>query len=251
MHLGKALVLEEQMTKGNKGVSATGSDLTPGKGWVVYLDVYGFAASVEDEKQMMAVTRRLVRALAKLDEGVVWAGRIPRRLAFSDSLFLFYPARRGQTRTDALQDCVADVEQVMRVYADESLPLRGGLAFGNVVYGQGLLVGAPVVRAHRYEGLMPAPLALVPKKEMIDPRHPTKFDWEVLTEKLSLKDGMVMDGMLVMPSPIEWFATLVDRKLGEHAISGPYDVALAWMKAREFIRNRISLWRRESDAISP
>ncbi len=251
MHPGKTPVLEEQMAEGKRGVATKESGPRRSKGWVVYLDVYGFAASVEDEKQMMPVTRRLVRALAKLDEGIDWAGRTPRRLAFSDSLFLFYPARRGQTRTDALQDCVADVEQVMRVYADESLPLRGGLAFGNVVSGPGILVGAPVVRAYRYEGLMPAPLALVPKNEMIDPRHPTEFDWEVVTEKLSLKDDMVMDGMLVMPSPIEWFATLVERKLGEHAISGPYDVALAWMKAREFVQNRIGRWRRDSDAPTP
>ena len=202
-------------------------------GWVVYLDVFGFSASVA-----AGDVGGIYSSLHTCHDFVMTQPLTAARSVWflSDSTFLLYPVESEEAKVDVARACVEDVEAILAVFAEHGLPLRGAIAFGPVAYGPGSLVGQPVVRAVKTEAAMIAPLVILPAVEY-------GLEWSTLHEHenvpplqhVRMKNGEEQLGALLRPVPWDGFVDLVIQRYRHHVLRGPYAVARAWHDAWDFI----------------
>ncbi len=136
--------------------------------WVSFLDIYGFKAIVTVEPADK-LANKLFTAHAKVLEKLSSMNSPVKRFAFSDSIFLVYPVNNNNQseKLQQLKWCVEDTALVSNIFsADYQLPLRGGIAYGDVCYTEYLLIGQAVVEAVKNEGLLPCPAVILPAEEL-------------------------------------------------------------------------------------
>lgn len=205
----------------------------PSIGWVIFLDVYGFTDLAE--RDCKGTIRRLhscYRDIRRLE----WTGQPPKTFTFSDSTYLFYEARGQTHKIRVIEKFVTDIERIMSIFADQCLPLRGGCAYGEVAMSRTSLVGEPLARAYRYEGMVPAPLVLLPQQEVMNRRRPDYLHYAApKMTKVHLKGGGIMNGKLIHPFPLDGFVKLVQQQLKRCSIWGPPSVAQAWLDAWDYL----------------
>ena len=154
---------------------------------------------------------------------------------FSDSLFLFY-STEGTTRMNALETCIAVTQRVMSEFARNELPLRGGIAYGKVAFSGNLLAGRPRLRAYSYEQALPAPLLLLPAKEItVNSTSGRLHPWLKGFTTIELKGNKNALAKLFAPEPIEEFSGLCERLCHKYLIHGPWEFAGPWLDACRYI----------------
>lgn len=210
-------------------------DIQETNAWVTHLDVFGFKA-LNTELGSLEVAHRLRKLMLKIfeDEDVVNSTKGNLYL-FSDSLFTVFPVEEQSSKGVRLQQSLEFLQRIMGYFADEQLPLRGGMAYGLVCKGSAILVGDPIMRAVDYEKMIPAPFLLLPEKELTDitaAHRPTSI-WRA---NIELKDNQTMSGCLIHPAPVDSLLKLA-RDLGAQCREkGPHSVATAWLYAEKYIQ---------------
>jgi hypothetical protein len=140
-----------------------------------------------------------------------------------------------------LQQCYADVQQIVRIFAEHNLPLRGAMSFGRVAWDVERLVGQPLLSAYSWEGKVPAPVVLIPQRDCMpspDAEIPdvSLKDFRVVV----LKDGTPVLAHVLLPRPLDEFVKLVDKKVQHHLVWGPSNAARSWYELSNFIRQYAS-----------
>jgi hypothetical protein len=207
--------------------------------WVVYLDVYGFSAKVEEgvapivQKDLVSVHKRARRFLREKYSETIY-------LSISDSTCVVYPVGDVNDKIESLNRCAGAVSGIMDFFFDRDLPIRGCACFGQVVFGDNILVGSPVLRAVELEKLLPFPLVAVPLREMY-PRGTKKRseleDWGRQTlERIVVRPDGQMYACLIFPSQLDAFGRYVDEKLEHYLTSGPTGAASGWALTQEYLK---------------
>ncbi len=210
-------------------------------GWVVFLDVFGFRAML-DARDGAELQGQLARCRVRMFGMPEWKDSPPHVYTLSDSVFLLYEVPSPVEKLPVLKRCREDVEELLGIFAEEKLPLRGGISFGEVIFGPFVLIGQPVARAVEYEGRLPVPLVLLPAKELADAAG-EGIVWLPNMTDIDLKDAHLMHGVLLSPSPIDPLIGLAEEELLETRIHGPYHVAKAWSETL----SRLQLVKEERD----
>ena len=153
---------------------------------------------------------------------------------FSDSVFLFYQVTDNKNHLVVLQKCIDDLITLMGIFVKEELPLRGGMAYGDVIAGQNILIGKPVIRAVQNEGLIDAPLILLPASELLD-NSLLMYGHRPKLEDIDLKNNESMRGKLISSFPKDDYIELILKKYEHYVVNGPYQIAPKWDKANKFI----------------
>lgn len=211
-----------------------GSEAKKATGWVVFLDVFGFGAMLVD-RDSAEIQGQLARCRDRMLQMPAWEDDAPNVYAFSDSVFLLYEVASPVEKLQVLKRCREDVEELLGIFADEKLPLRGGISFGEVNFGPFVLIGQPVARAVEYEGRLRVPLVLLPAKELGD-AEAGGIGFLPKMEDVELKDGHLMHGVLISPIPIDSLIELADEEFLETRIHGPYHVASVWKEVLSVLR---------------
>lgn len=201
--------------------------------WVVYCDIYGFSAFVEDEEMSHVID--LLHAGHDYIQ-VLFAGRLDKvyvRL-ISDSIFLVYRVSEKGDKAAVLQECISDTQKLMGYFADIELPLRGSIAYGNICIGENLILGKVVLRAVRSESLLPAPLVLLPLKEINDIPDPDK---PMGVERISIKGDGMITGILIQPMPVDSLIRLAYKYANKYCLNGPYVVGRVWQDAYMYLKS--------------
>ena len=201
--------------------------------WVAFLDVYGFSDMVRSQNPEH-LSRRLLKARAEVVRIASTSESKPVMHSLSDSIFLVYPISTRSSKWTALRRCIDDTQSILATFVKHGLPLRGGVAFGKVSYGPNLLLGRAVLAAVNYEDIVPAPLVLLPAREISGKAGHIEFPVSDI-HNIILKDGGTMSAKLLFPSPIDGFYELVLLRAEQLALNGPYLVATAWNNARDFL----------------
>ena len=206
--------------------------------WVVYLDVYGFSAMVKGGMSA-ELQERLIRTHKKARKLVKRNSPDATYIFISDSTCLVYPAPENSNRLANLDRCAEDVSEIMTLFLEEGLPLRGSAAFGEVAYGDRILVGRPVLRAVSLEKSIPFPLVVVPLSELYPSgKSPTELDnWGRFTlQKIAVRPTGQLHALIIFPSNLDSFAEKVRRLLDRYLTFGPPEVAVAWALASEHLQ---------------
>ncbi|MFA5056225.1 MAG: hypothetical protein WC562_08700 [Dehalococcoidia bacterium] len=224
-------------------------------GWTAFLDVFGFKG-LEIEKGLPQLNEILNHSHSEAQKHLTERETIPRvYLRLQDSLLLLYPCnpQDEDSRVDVMQQCIGEIREVMAIFSDCEVPLRGGIAYGKVIYNENSITGKPQERALLYESVAPAPLVLMGAREcMPDPEKQThdcvkeylspafpRFQEIKLKKKNTVRDGCMM-GALFYPSPRDNFLRMVHDKYLYHGTWGPPEVAVAWSEAYHFIERDLS-----------
>jgi hypothetical protein len=164
----------------------------------------------------------------------------------SDSTCLVYPVPGAHEKQDVLDRCGEDLSKLMDIFFKADLPVRGCVAYGEVVCSDNIIVGSPVLRAVEQEKLLPFPLVVVPLREMYHSgtRRSALEDWGRFTlEQIAVRPEGLAYALIIFPSQLDEFKIYVDRKVETHLISGPAPVAMAWMLTQGYLesyRTRLS-----------
>lgn len=207
--------------------------LTERFGWVVYLDVYGFTALVKGGNPTQ-IHERLLQCETEITR--ILRRSAVKKFTFSDSTLLFFPAVQKK-KLVVLKRCLELVAVVMGVFIRKHLPLRGGISYGSVTLGEGLLIGEPVIHAVQYESIVNGPFVLLPAKELAQYNPLTSFNPDLPPIILiTLNDGNCMSGTLVCPFPREDLANLASEQFMHHSVHGPFTVAKMWKDTLDLLR---------------
>lgn len=204
----------------------------------MYLDVYGFSAKVE--AGLTPVVQRDLVATHKKARQLVRA-RSPQTVYsfISDSTCLVYPVSDQTEMMSELDRCASDVSRIMDLFFERDLPVRGCVTFGEVVYGDNILVGKPVVRAVKMEEALPFPLVVVPLREVYSPEtgRSELDDWgrHTLADDVVVRPEGRMSAYLIFPSLLDEFGRYVADNLKQRLTFGPPNAALGWALANEYL----------------
>jgi len=220
--------------------------VTKGQGWVVYLDVYGFTTMVDTDANAEAVARNLLTCHKRSIEFLGSSELVPEIYMFSDSVYLFYPVlERRHKYNPVLETCFLQIRTVLDIFTDGHLPLRGGIAYGNVWRSESVLIGPPITRAHSNEARIRAPVVWLPGDECLP--HPSSSEPEAdaaFLEMVELKgENVKVPGRVITPG-ITGFTDLVEdiyRKCVLHRM--PSNVVAAWESAKNWIEHYVQKGR--------
>lgn len=206
-----------------------------GNAWVGYFDIYGFKALVAEQRNDLGgLAQKLQDTYDEVSKVLLPDTAIFR---ISDCFFITCP----QTQDDPLNSLLSvqrQVEELLRVYSERELPLRGGLAFGEVYAKGDVLIGSAVAKAYEYEQLVPCPVVVIPAREIRESKIPlTK--WKA-SEDIATRDGIIA-ATLWKPRPIQDFYNLTVRMYRKYRVGGPASVAKAWYDAQRFIKTEFGL----------
>lgn len=214
------------------------------QGWVVTLDVYGFSNEVEllGPSEMF---EKLLACYRHIEEDVLTDLATKRRkdyvrmYCFSDSLFLYYMTNANKSKAILIDEVIIDVREVMGIFMEHNLALRGGIAYGPVYCNDTLIVGTPIIRSHQYESSVPAPMVMLPLSEV----HDMAF-WNQslnITDIVILKNGSPIAGLLIHAFPTETFIAFVKKQCNKYLTLSPHKPApaKAWLEAKQYINNLI------------
>lgn len=202
--------------------------------FVVYMDIYGFSATVNKlgAKVVLKKMEKIIREFRSSLSGSYFHPS-PKLYHLSDSVFLLYPSSTSATENEKYANmievqkrCIEDTELLLNIYAKNGFIARGGIAYGKVIINNDNLVGEPIIRAVNYEHIMPTPFVLFPRIEMQD---------VIRCDYIRVKDGGVIWGKVITPSPIEPFIGTAKKQLSKCSLTGPYRAASAWLDALDFI----------------
>jgi hypothetical protein len=212
----------------------------------VFLDVYGFSAMVEREMSA-PIQKRLIDAHKKARRLI--KNRSPETiyLFISDSTCLVYPVPHRTDALACLDQCAADVSEIMDLFFKSGLPVRGAAAFGEVAYGDNILVGRPVLRAVNLEKSLPFPLVAVPLHEIYPSgrKRSELEEWGRCTlHQIAVRPEGKMHALLIFPSELDEFAQYVEGTLDDCLTTGPPAVASAWALTNEYVTTHIERLKR-------
>lgn len=114
------------------------------KGWVVFLDIFGFTAQLKSIKHH-ELHRKLTDCCDHIRRTVLYDKNRNAYKSyiyfyiFSDSIFLLYSTESGRSKEMLLREVISDTREVMGLFMKYNLPLRGGVAFGEVSHDKYLL----------------------------------------------------------------------------------------------------------------
>lgn len=206
-------------------------------GWVVFLDIYGFKAIIENS-DIEEILEKLSECNCKINTIVSAIEPIPTIYSLSDSIFLFYPVEiPSLQRISILTKCIIDLQKIMLEFIAKDFPLRGGISFGEVSFGSNYLIGKPVINAVKYEQQIPAPFVWLPACELTKAEDGTTIPiiHGFMPEKIDLKNNQALLGVLIYPQPHGDFLCMVEKKCTHYGLYGPPEVAFSWFKAYEYI----------------
>lgn len=212
-------------------------DVIEKTGWAVFADVFGFRALVEAERAPAGIVHQLRDTHEKVRALLEQETTPPRMFHFSDCLFLFFSVGSATKKYEVLETCVNLTQRVMAEFVENELPLRGGIAYGKVAFAGDLLVGQPIIRAYRYEQVLPAPLLMLPAtectinsaSETLHPLAPKGFT------QIVLKDNKNALAKLFAPEPIEDFSSLCAQLCRKYSIHGPWELTRPWLEASSYV----------------
>ena len=223
--------------------------MTQGQGWVVYLDVYGFAAMVDTDANAAIVARSLSTCHKRSIEFLTSGELVPEIYMFSDSVYLFYPVlERRHKYNPVLETCFLQVRKVLDIFTDDRLPLRGGIAYGNVWRSKIVLIGPPIARAHSNEARIRAPVVWLPGDECLP--HPSSSELDAdaaFLEMVELKgvkgENVEVLGRVITPG-ITGFTDLVEDIYRKCVLQRmPSNVVTAWESAKNWIEHSVQRGR--------
>ncbi len=195
--------------------------------------MYGFSELIRSNPPECTL-RKLFSAHQDVEDKVLSRFSEAVSFTFSDCMFLVFPdADRSK-----LREFCAAIESILAIFIGYELPLRGGAAYGDVVYRDRFLLGLPVIDAYSYEQLIPAPLVLLPTKELVSKDSAIVPSRAQPVEAVELKGGGIMEGKLIWPTPEDSYLRFVRERSREALVHGPPLVAEAWARANEFVQKR-------------
>lgn len=216
---------------------------TKKSGWLAYVDVYGFVSMLEAKKDE-ALSRQLSKCHEELSRLPLWDANPPHICIFSDSMFIFYPVlgNEAEEKFEVMQRCIDDVGDIMALFADKGLPLKGGIAYGELSVGENLLVGSAVVRAVQYEKMIGMPVVILPVRELLEKQSETVIVMNAPPLQIvTLKNGDILEAHVILPEHLEEFQVLARKRYDHHKCWGPYDVAKAWQGVCAILEERQKL----------
>lgn len=221
------------------------------KAIVVYLDLYGFSALVTQasEEERIETVFNAYEQCAENIKGILRGEDFyPNNSYFlSDSIFLIFPVASSKELCNRLRCCKGAIGKILDLFVAVGLPVRGGIAYGDVLCGRNALMGKAVIRAVRHESMAPLPAILLPWKETISCEG-TKYESDK-KNNISLKsvDGQsaVMNAELILPQDSNAFLRLVSEHMEKTLLHGPYNVAASWCTIFDYLVNTYSSRRRK------
>jgi hypothetical protein len=200
--------------------------------------VYGFSAKVEagmsrELQRQLVQTHKHARQLLKIKSPETIYSFI------SDSTCLVYPVQAAADKMSVLDRCAGNVSEIMDLFFARDLPVRGCASFGEVVYGDNILVGPPVVRAVELEKSLPFPLVVVPLREVYPrgERRNELEDWGRYTlQQVAVRPDGRMYAYLIFPSKLDEFGRYVAENLERCLTSGPPAAAAGWRLTDRYLK---------------
>ncbi|MBI9077447.1 MAG: hypothetical protein JEZ02_18715 [Desulfatibacillum sp.] len=208
--------------------------ITTHEGWVSFIDIYGFKHILGSENHF-EVHERLIAVHDRIAEYAAESSSNMRIFPFSDSVFMAFPTNERQEKLRVLRRCLVTSRALMGFFVEKGFPPRGGVAYGNFSLSSKIVIGPAAVQAYTYEGMAPAPLLILPHKEIIGIEN---SDIEEGSRKVIFtKSGRPMFAELFFPYPVDNFVEIVSRNYREYMLSGSDQAAIAWYKAKTLIDN--------------
>ncbi len=139
------------------GTSTIEAGFSRQNSWVGFFDVFGFTTMVKNvgyEKLSVRLEechRKIFKLMqSRNDQSSLYI--------FSDSVFLSYSVADKQKRLEDLTKCIDYMRNILDIFVECELPLKGGLAYGPVLHGEKQLIGEPLVRAVTYGKMIDVPM---------------------------------------------------------------------------------------------
>lgn len=203
---------------------------SPITAWVAFLDIYGFRNRLASSKSLS----ELVRSLTDLKGRALIQARRPvsRTIFFSDAIVLV------QESTDDLDKGFSDLEVLIRHLCVEGtrldLPLRGSVAYGEVIVREYFCVGQPLIDAYDFEQQLLIPIVVLPERVCAAAGVPIPKKMR----PIPTKEG-IASGFPILPIPSEEFLALSRRRLIATLRDGPPRVASVWDQTIKFCQEHI------------
>ena len=202
--------------------------------WISFLDIYGYRATViayELKNQVAELAKKLNKIEAALAKEF---SSSPIVYKFSDGMFYLHPVVRGDRRI-ALEQCLSDIRTTIEIYRRNDLPIRGGVSFGAVYCGPGMLIGDAVTRAVDYEKFASAPVVIIPEREL-KMSGMTQFVRKVSDFEIPEKDGGgIFSAMAIIPRNTKSLKEFASKYYAQYRSSGPPRAAKAWKQLIDLI----------------
>ena len=202
--------------------------------WVAFLDVYGFSNFVAQSERTATLPETFQTLQAAHTEFAAKRSSHPEIFFLSDNIFLV--RKTNGDNFGQFQELLADIRVLMDTFVKRSLPLRGGVAFGSVLFGPNLLIGSAVARAVDYEKAIHAPLVIVPERELADgqvlrfARPRSELIIQLPDRSLGLFSGLV-----VRPGNQAQYKQYALQQYRILRRTGPARAALAWKQALDVL----------------
>ena len=90
--------------------------------------------------------------------------------------------------------------------------------------------------AYTYEQMVPAPLILLPAKEVMADRAKPTIPHGIEFRKYRLKNNMTVNCHLIHPSPESAYRNYIEEQIFNTSLKGPYDLATKWICAKEYLQ---------------
>ena len=209
-----------------------GSTLTTAIGWVVYLDVYGFAHLLTERPELLHdMDLCLAETWRRVEQDLI----PPIVRTFQDSLILFYPVADEEERFIIMRRCLDALEELLVVFFHRELVFRGAIAYGEVSFNSIGLVGPAFLRAYQAEQAILAPLIVMLAIEYWDDDLNQPSYQGPIVQVVHYKDGGERFGALFHPYPRDGFVDFVHKQRTHYLLHGPSKVAEAWNEAYTYI----------------
>jgi len=214
------------------------------KAWVVFVDIFGFKEMVnraEKSKKVLELVDSVNRVWKEVQQEIKESAVKPKLYRFSDCAFLIYPVKdEKKEKISKLEAIMEQLSAIMNTFVTNEYPLRGGMAFGEVAFDKAMLAGKPVIMAHSYENMVPAPAVLLPAKEVIEKPYSTTRPHGVHFKLYLLKDNMTVYCHLIQPSPVSAQTDYIANQIRDASFYGPYDLATKWIIAKDYAKENMT-----------
>jgi hypothetical protein len=202
-------------------------------GWVAFLDIYGFSAAVSHSEKTKSLQNIFATLELAYKDFLQKRPSPPAIYRLSDNIFFVRQCASNVSDSNAaFEKLLHDIRVLISIYVKNDLPLRGGVAYGEVAMDANVLVGSAVARAVEYEKWAMAPVVIVPESELdaAGILHMVGARQDITVTPTNQSDG-TMRALLVRPTDETDYVDYAKKQYLHFRRAGPFNVASAWKEA--------------------
>lgn len=203
-------------------------------GIVCYADVYGYSADAsgrgaeKSAKRLFAMWQDVSSKISKNKRSSL--------MAFSDSIFVGFDTSEEDPSIIFERDVVSEINEVLKLASVHGYLLRGSAAYGKYIISNNVVGGDAVIRAHKFESIVRAPLFHVPLSEIVLINEKSSEKLPFTCKELATRGGGLIKSMVIHPTPIDDYVDRLNRSLEKAYLNNAYEAAAALKDALNAIK---------------